>query len=134
MIGIRFAMLANTHLVAIRCLFPDQPSGNFVFALAWNAFDQSPIGLFGVAFTEGGGQRLRCAPRTSNDKHARCVTVDTMHKTRFFAPLVAPRLKHAINMTRYARTALHGESCGLVEDVHFRVFIKKHLRSTSPSC
>lgn len=128
MIGIRFAVLANAHLVTVRCLIPDEPRGNLVLTFARNTLHQCPIGLLGVAFAESGGQCLCCTTCARHNQYTGCVAVNTMDKTRLFAPLVAPGFQHSINVPCQTRSALDGETGRFVENEHFRIFIEKHLR------
>src|SRR5690606_22892121 len=90
MIRVRFAMLAYTHLVAIRCLVLDQPCGNLVLTLAWNTFYQGPIGFLGIAFTKSSSQCLCRAACPRYHQHAGRVAVETMHETWLLAFFVPP--------------------------------------------
>ncbi|MNV88076.1 hypothetical protein D3C71_1822500 [compost metagenome] len=69
-VGTVFAVFGDAHTVAIRRLLLDEPGGDAVFALARHALDQRPVGLFGVALAEGGGQLLRCTPGAGDHQNA----------------------------------------------------------------
>jgi hypothetical protein len=127
MIGPVLAMLGDADPVAIRRLFLDEPGRDAAFPLLRDALDQRPVGLLGIAAAECLGKLHRGKARAGNDQHARRVAVETMHKARLLALLVAERFQHVVDMAHDARAALHRKTGWLVENEHGRVLVQHHL-------
>jgi len=70
---------------------------------------------------------LRSAACAGNHQNAGGVAVEPVHEPGFLALLVAPRLKHLVNIAGDAGAALHGKAGGLVEHQHLVVLMQQHL-------